>query len=106
MMKAWVLGAAVAALWQVAGHYFPWAALTGRKELPRLVCYLYGVLGILWGLATWAAVTEQWAVVPVAGAMAAAAGLATGICWGLDALLRARAWKEVRGGGAIAGRDQ
>ena len=47
-----IAGCTIAALWQAAGHWQPLSESYKRPSVPRrLFAYVYGVLGILLGLA-------------------------------------------------------
>lgn len=90
-----IAGAAVAALWQVAGHYIPLARPYERPNVPsRIGAYVYGVTGI--GLGVGIAFGRR-AMLQVFG-MAAPAGIVTVAAYIADHIATAPAREMVRHG--------
>lgn len=80
-------GCAVAALWQAVGHYFPLAEPYKRPNVPRRIFgYVWGVTGILLGLA----IATDKRTTATAFAVAASAGAATVGAYTVDEWLHGR----------------
>lgn len=79
-MTPFMTGLVVMALLLLLAHFFPWPA---RPH--RLAAYSIGVGAILLGVLIWLGAGEIWRGLV---AYAAVAGLATGLGYGIDAVLR------------------
>lgn len=84
-------GVILTCLLLAVGHWFPWP-----RRLPRLAAYSYGVASILAGAAVWLLPRGAGDVALGMTLIALAGGLATALCWGIDALLNG--WARWRAG--------
>lgn len=98
-MTPWALplAAVVAALIEAALHWFPWRMFV-RRDLPRPVAYIFGVLGIeipltwlFWVWADFQALAALWIVTCAAGLMVL---LAYGLDWLAITISQNREMKE------------
>ena len=92
-------GCLVTALILFSGHWFPWNQWLGR-DLPRLACYVYGVLAIMIGFSIWVA---DWTLALGLFLVCAAGGLAVISAYVLDWLGLDRA--KARRGDRVLGND-
>jgi hypothetical protein len=88
-----VVGAGVAAAFQLIGHWFPWAMWFGGK-LPRLLAYTWGLTGVIGGFAVWAIGNGQTAALAALVMVALAAGVVVVLAYSLDRL--GMAWAQAR----------
>jgi branched-subunit amino acid transport protein AzlD len=66
-------------------HYFPWRLLLRGKELPRLVAYILGVIGLMVPFSVWVVVVlTDWRLVAVLWGTIVAGGITVMILYGLD----------------------
>ena len=92
-MSEWILIALVM-ITEAFLHYFPWMKLLKGKTLPRLLAYIFGVLGLMVPFTVWllehsnvnVAVT-LWKVIVAGGVMVTA-------LYGLDHYLELQ-WKDM-----------
>jgi hypothetical protein len=65
-------------------HYFPWRMLLKGKELPRLMAYTFGLLGMMVPLSVWLWRTGEVLVLQTLWVVIVSAGLAVFALYGLD----------------------
>src|SRR5689334_5648918 len=78
--------ALIAALLQWVLHWFPWRMLL-RRDLPRLLAYILGMLGIILPVSGLFIYQQAWNSLIALWAVVIASGVATVKAYGLDWLL-------------------
>lgn len=81
--ERFLLGLLIAGLLLAVAHWFPWP-----KGLHQLVAYVIGVAAILTGAGIWLLPAGYGWVWLGLASFAVVSGAVTGICWGIDALLK------------------
>ena len=74
-------------------HYFPWRLVLRGHELPRLLAYGFGVLGLMVPFTAWLLERDYDKVAIMLWVVLSAGGLAVGLCWLFDWAIN-RIWKE------------
>jgi hypothetical protein len=90
MLVGLIIGAVIAGLWQIVGHWLPWNMLLG-DGLARIGAYVWGVTGILLGVLVYSLIAvpvEQWHTLIVVTVMSVSAGICTVLAYLTDALGR------------------
>jgi L-lactate permease len=65
-------------------HYFPWRKVLQGHELPRMVAYALGVMGMMVPFSIWLIENDQWETFKVLWDVILAAGLSVLICYAID----------------------
>lgn len=65
-------------------HYFPWRVLLRGRELPRLVAYTLGLLGMMGPLTVWLFLHSEMEVLLAVWSVIVSAGLTVFALYGLD----------------------
>ena len=65
-------------------HYFPWRVLLRGRELPRLVAYTLGLLGMMGPLTAWLCDRNQIDVIQTLWIVVVSAGLTVFALYGFD----------------------
>lgn len=65
-------------------HYFPWRVLLRGRELPRLMAYTLGLLGMMGPFTAWLWAQDEMEVIQTLWAVIVSAGLTVFALYGLD----------------------
>jgi hypothetical protein len=65
-------------------HYFPWRVLLRGRELPRLVAYTLGLLGMMGPLTAWLWAQGEMEIIQTLWAVIVSAGVTVFALYGLD----------------------
>jgi len=65
-------------------HYFPWRILLRGRELPRLMAYTLGLLGMMGPLSAWLWAQDELEVLKTLWAVIVSAGMMVFALYGLD----------------------
>ena len=87
---------ALVALSEAFLHYFPWRLILRGRELPRLVAYIMGVLGLMGPFTAWLIQEGEWIIVSNLWAVILAGGISVLTLYGLDHVLSLE-WKVREG---------
>lgn len=81
-MIGWLVAVVMVA--ELGLHYFPWRMFLRGKELPRLVAYVLGVLGLMVPFSAWLWQRGEVDVIKVLWMVIGAGGLTVMALYGLD----------------------
>jgi len=68
-------------------HYFPWRLILAGKELPRVLAYMLGVLGLMVPFSAWLFENGEWIIVRTLWLVIVSGGLSVMAAYGLDKVL-------------------
>lgn len=92
-MSDWILIAFVM-ITEAFLHYFPWRKLLKGRELPRLMAYVFGVLGLMIPFTLWLLERDEIAVVIILWKVIVAGGIIVFALYGLDRYMELE-WRDM-----------
>lgn len=75
-------------------HYFPWMKLLRGRELPRLLAYVFGVLGLMVPFTLWLLERNEITVVIIMWKLITAGGVSVVALYGLDHYIELT-WRDI-----------
>ncbi len=75
-------------------HYFRWKQVLMGRELPRIIAYVLGVLGMMLPFTIWLIEHGYIEIVGILWTVIIAGGLSVAACYGLDAIVDMR-WDQM-----------
>lgn len=87
---------ALVALSEALLHYFPWRLILKGRDLPRLIAYMLGVLGLVGPFTAWLLEQGEWAITQALWMVVIFGGASVLALYGLDHVIGME-WKVKEG---------
>lgn len=92
-MNEWILLSLVM-ITEAFLHYFPWAKLLKGRELPHLMAYVLGVMGLMVPFTVWLIEQNESVIVTVLWKVIAGGGITVIVLYGLDRYIELE-WRDM-----------